>query len=182
MKYIIWTLITILTLLINSCSNKPSIEELEKFAATETYPKDVYLENVQVKKAMVIVAHDDDMCAMAGTMSKLSNSGWDIKVLSFITDDVSRNEHHVKACQHIGCEAGFINLHSHQYRNDLDTVRYSWMPIPSERFDSVFNKDIVANELIRLIKNFAPTVIFTIDDQMGGVWSSRSYFYYKTSS
>ena len=46
---------------------KGKLKELKSFVATESYPSDVFLDTVKNKRALIVVAHDDDDCAMAGT-------------------------------------------------------------------------------------------------------------------
>ena len=65
----------LLFLTIIGCNEKPTIEELKKFAATESYPNDVFLDTTSNKKALIIIAHDDDDCAMSGTIAKLTANG-----------------------------------------------------------------------------------------------------------
>src|SRR5207244_2670431 len=62
-----------------NCSHKPTKEELKRFAASEHFPPDKYLDTVTNRKALVILAHDDDDCAMAGTICKLQKAGWQIE-------------------------------------------------------------------------------------------------------
>lgn len=60
-----------------------NIKDITQFAPTETFLNDTLLQNIEPKRAMIIVAHDDDMCGMAGTISKLNKDGWEIAVVSF---------------------------------------------------------------------------------------------------
>jgi len=45
-----------------------TIEDLKKFVATETFPTGSFLDTVSNKRAVIIVAHDDNYCAMSGTI------------------------------------------------------------------------------------------------------------------
>lgn len=58
------------------CSSAPSLEELRHYAATENFPFDTYLDTVSVKRALVIVAHDDDDRTMSGTLHGSTRKGW----------------------------------------------------------------------------------------------------------
>ena len=49
-----------------SCKTKVSVSTIQQFAATESYPNDNYLDTVSNKRALIISAHDDDDCFMAG--------------------------------------------------------------------------------------------------------------------
>ena len=63
-----------------SCKETLTPEYLKKFAATESYPADSFLDTLTNKRALIIVAHDDDDCAMAGTLVKLKSQGWTITI------------------------------------------------------------------------------------------------------
>src|ERR1700733_8033409 len=69
---------------------------LSRKAPTEIYPDDNYLASVQQKRAVIIVAHDDDAASTAGTISALCQAGWNIKELCFYnttndTEAIDRN-------------------------------------------------------------------------------------------
>ncbi|MCB0401753.1 MAG: PIG-L family deacetylase [Flavobacteriales bacterium] len=156
-----------LTLLVLGCRDSISIDELRIYAPTESYPEDTYLSTVAEKRALVIGAHGDDDVIMAGTIAKLKADGWIIKRIMFRSEepgDVSRMA--TSKIIHNGFE--FIELGGKAYRNDMDTVQYPYMPIPKERFDQVFERQEIADELITKINRFQPTVIFTLDHEMGG--------------
>jgi LmbE family N-acetylglucosaminyl deacetylase len=144
------------------------MKELKLLAPTETYPKDTFLQNVSEKRAMVIVAHDDDASIMSGTIAKLHMEGWNVRLLSFCDADKDRNKRHLAAAEHITTTAGFLDVSSVDYRNDLDTTKQAYMPFPKERFDLIYDKTSARKKLIDSITVFNPTVIFTLDDQMGG--------------
>ena len=80
-----------------SCKN---IKDITQFAPTEIFPNDTLLQNIDPKRAMIIVAHDDDMCGMAGTISKLNKDGWEIAVVSF-SKSPERNAAQILACRNI---------------------------------------------------------------------------------
>lgn len=144
-----------------SCAKRESIHQ---FAATETYPEDTILQNISSKRAMVVIAHDDDMCAMSGTMSQLNKKGWEIAVVSF-SRSVAQNEAHKKACAHVLNTVHFVDLKPSQYRNDPDK---GYHPIPKTAFDTVFNQSIIIEKYLDKIQSFNPTVIFTLDNEIGG--------------
>src|SRR6188474_3893197 len=52
-------------------------------APTEKYPIDNYLLSEADKKALIIVAHDDDMASSAGTIALLCKNGWLIREMCF---------------------------------------------------------------------------------------------------
>ncbi len=143
------------------------IESLRQYAATETYSEDTILRNIPNKRAMIVIAHDDDMCAMAGTVSKLNQQGWEIGVMSF-SKTPERNAAQVKACSSILDTVLFVQMSEHQYRNDLDGKILPYVAIPKETFKEVFNTAEVEAEYLKAIHQFQPSVIFTLDDEMGG--------------
>ncbi|HRE98056.1 MAG TPA: hypothetical protein PK637_14905, partial [Flavobacteriales bacterium] len=76
MKSGITLLVCLLHPLLVLSKEKVKLSDLEKFAPTEIYPEDVFLDTTTNKRAMVIVAHDDDDCAMSGTLFRLKQKGW----------------------------------------------------------------------------------------------------------
>ncbi len=159
------TFFAILTLSIISCSNKPTIEELKIFAATESYPEDSNLDTISNKRALIIVAHDDDDCMMSGTAAKLTANGWTIKQLSFELHNMPGENINPA---HIICEGSEKILEDGIYRPGEDTVKYPYMPIPYEEIKKQFLHEKVANALIAQINEFNPSVLFTLDNIKGG--------------
>tara|TARA_Y100001978_G_scaffold19448_1_gene15335 strand:+ start:767 stop:1663 length:897 start_codon:yes stop_codon:yes gene_type:complete len=150
-----------------SCKTSITEEEISKYAATENYPTDPYLEKIESKKAMVIIAHDDDMCCMTGTLSLLNKKGWDIRVLSFPqTED--RNTAHIRACSNILDTVTFFNLKHTEFRNDIDSTEKLYRAVPIILFEKIFNYEIVERELLKEVNSFNPSVIFTLDNKIGG--------------
>ena len=155
----------VLTMIIYSCSDVPSLEELNKFAATETYPEDVYLDTVANKKALIIVAHDDDDCMMSGTIAKLTANGWTIKQLSF---EGHKSPGEDRNAAHIICEGSEQILEDGLYRPGVDTIKYPYMPITYEDIKKQFLHEKVTAALITRINEFNPSVLFTLDNIKGG--------------
>ncbi|HKK38177.1 MAG TPA: PIG-L family deacetylase [Cryomorphaceae bacterium] len=148
-----------------ACTEKPTVEELKLFAATETYPVDTYLDTVSNKKALIIVAHDDDDCAMSGTIAGLTEKGWSIKQLSLQSHINPATE---KNAAHLICEGNELILEDGFYRHGLDTMNNAYVPIPYEEIKKQFLTDKVADALIKKINAFGPSVIFTLDNEKGG--------------
>ena len=146
-----------------SCSR----EDVRPYVPTETFPNDTTLESISDKKAMVVIAHDDDMCAMSGTMSKLSREGWEIGIVSMSAGS-ERDAAQRKACESFSDTVIFINLSKKELRNDVDNPEPPYYAFPKDSFDLVFNVDIVAQMYAHEINTFDPTVIFTLDNKMGG--------------
>jgi LmbE family N-acetylglucosaminyl deacetylase len=141
-------------------------EDVTKFAPTESFPNDSILPTISEKRAMVVIAHDDDMCGIAGTISKLKKQGWKLIVLSFPQTE-ERNTAHRIAGNAILDSVTFFSLKPSQYRNDLDKNDKLYQAIAKENFKHIFNQPIVESELIRRVKGFNPSVIFTLDNEIG---------------
>ena len=167
MKTKSWIIITIISIIVVSCSEKPTIEELKKFAATETYPSDTYLDTVSNKKALIIVAHDDDDAAvMSGTVAKLTAKGWKIKQLCFVPNKSDDNSIGYPAT--VICEGNELILEDGDYRFGLDTNKHPYMPIPKGRMQKEYKTQRITNAIIKKVNDFQPSVIFTLDNEIGG--------------
>ncbi|GAB4187556.1 MAG: hypothetical protein OHK0057_23950 [Thermoflexibacter sp.] len=165
MKKVKVFLLAILVVFFQFCKDKVTIEHLRKFAATETFPTDIFLDTVSNKKALIIVAHDDDDCAMSGTIAKLTKYGWIIKQLSLqshILLTMGRNP------AQIICQGNEIILKDGYYRIGLDTMKNPYLPIPYKKIKEQFLTDKVTNEIIKKVNDFKPSVIFTLDNEKGG--------------
>jgi LmbE family N-acetylglucosaminyl deacetylase len=165
MKNISLFLFSVLFIFITACNEKPSIEELKKFAAIENYPNDAFLDTVSNKKALVIVAHDDDDCAMSGTIAKLTANGWEIKQLSLQSHILPKTG---KNPAPIICQGNELILEDGYYRKGLDTMKVPYLPIPYSEISEQFLTDKVALAVIDRVNEFNPSVIFTLDNIKGG--------------
>ncbi len=144
-----------------------SSENITQYVPTETYPSDTSLQAIEDKRAMIVIAHDDDMCAMSGTISLLHKQGWKIAVISF-SKTPERNLAQIKACKNILDTVLFVNLSPQEIRNDKEEYRRSYYAFPKDSFAYVFNKNRIENEYLVQITQFKPTVIFTLDNAIGG--------------
>ena len=138
------------------------------FTPSETFPEEHFSSDSGNKRAMAIVAHDDDICAMSGTLSKLKSQGWTVRQICFESGAPTRDQTHVAATKNIMNEAGFINLEGERYRHSQDSLEYAWMPFEKEQFDQVFNREKTAKGVIQAIRDFQPEIIFTLDSDIGG--------------
>ncbi len=150
--------------------NKGRRDDITQFAPTsqEVYPTDTILQSIEIKKAMIIIAHDDDMSAMSGTISKLNKEGWEIDVLSFHTEN-EREKAQIVACRTLLDRVIFFDLNYSQWRLDLNERKQEelYLPIEKEKFAITFNQKIVENELIKRVNIFNPSVVFTLDNKVG---------------
>ena len=155
--------IVLIITLIFSCKIR---EDVTPYAPIETYPDDIILQSIKNKKALIVTAHDDDMCGMSGTMSKLNRAGWEIKHIVLSGFDAKREQAHINAGKYVLDSILFMNLLG-KCRNDLDTVEFAYRAIPKNRFNTIYNYAIVEPELIRLINDFGPSVLFSMDNEIG---------------
>lgn len=178
MKVKLWFILVFVFSLVG-CSGKPSIEELIKLAANESYPADNYLDTVSNKKALVIIAHDDDDCIMSGTIYKLKKSGWKIEQWSLTTFPIKNgNKTHPSE---IICDGNHPILEDGHYRNKnhYDSTLALYMPIPREYIDTIYETKKVSSSLILKINSFQPNVIFTLDNVIGGYGHPDHIFLYQ---
>ena len=112
--------LVVLILTITACHNKPTVEELKKFAAPETYPEDTRLDTLVNKRALIIVAHDDDDCMMSGTIAKLTANGWTIKQLCFEIHNIPGEDRNPA---YFICDGSEKILEDELYRPGEDTVK-----------------------------------------------------------
>lgn len=141
-------------------------EDVAAYAPTETFPDDTILRGLSHQKAMVITAHDDDMCAMAGLMSSLHKQGWKIVSLCIRNQDASRNAAHERACKNLIDSASFFDFTHAQMRKD--SAEFTYDAIPKHQFTATFDHQLVQQELIQKVNRFQPSVIFTLDHEIGG--------------
>lgn len=158
-------ILVVLISTIAACTYKPTVEELKKFAATEIYPEDTYLDTLANKRALIIIAHDDDDCIMSGTIAKLTANGWAIKQLSF---EVHNTPGENRNAAHIICDGSEKILEDGLYRLGADTMKYPYMPIPYEEIEKQYLHEKVAAALIARVNEFNPSVLFTFDNIKGG--------------
>lgn len=159
-----FALIVLLSVVLISCK---VVEDVTPYAPIETYPDDTQLGLITEKRAMIVIAHDDDMCLTSGTVSKLNKEGWEIRVLS-LSLSADRNAAQVKACGFILDSVLFFDLEGATHRNDLDTVKFAHRPIPKSEFEEIFNTELIQQQIIQQVNDFQPSVIFSLDNEIGG--------------
>ncbi|MGJ3234844.1 PIG-L deacetylase family protein [Marivirga sp.] len=158
-------LIVFLTISLLGCQEKVTTEQLKTFVAVETYPNDVFLDTLSNKRALIIVAHDDDDCAMSGTIAKLSANGWKVRQMSLKRHVLSETG---KNPAEIICEGNELILADGYYRIGLDTMSTPYLPIPYEKIKEQFLTEKTAHAVIEKVNDFKPSVIFTLDSEKGG--------------
>jgi LmbE family N-acetylglucosaminyl deacetylase len=146
---------------------------LLSYRPTEVFPKDEYLTNVKVKKALVAVAHDDEMATFSGTLAILESEGWEIDFLCFYQGDKSYEIDKMREAEAENATK-ILNFSKSNfiYKDMVDptftTNRKRYEALPYDSFSHQFYVDSVRNTLLEIVKLSNPTVIFTLDDSIGG--------------
>lgn len=149
---------------------------LKSLTPKETYPDDKYLETEPNKTALIIVAHDDDMAGSSGTITKLCKEGWQIREMCFYQQgglyaakDSLKNPVRKQCLQRVAAIQGLAGVFpvDFNFRNDMQTEK-SYLPMPYEQFAGNFKLDSLKYYIETFISTYNPSVIFSLDDSMGG--------------
>ena len=140
------------------------------FSPRENYPIDTYLSTTEHKKALAIVAHDDDLSFFAGTFASLREAGWEVDYVSFYKGKKDNYEMLRKGeLKKVGEIQRFTNLHMVDFEFLVNTtVKKSYMPVPYEAFEQHFKMDSLRTIIREIILESQPSVIFSLDDVIGG--------------
>lgn len=157
-----------IALLFSACSEKPTIADLEHFAPPESFPDDTYLDSATVKKALVIIAHDDDDCFMAGTIYKLKANGWQVEQWKLVDTPLEEGATSHPADVIYTSQKTLLEDGHFRNTNPNDSTRLPHLAIPKEQFAAIFETEKVTKALLEKVNAFKPTVIFTMDHEMGG--------------
>lgn len=145
-------------------------------APTEKYPTDNYLLGETDKKALIIVAHDDDMATSAGTITLLCKNGWQIREMCFYQQgglyfkkDSIKNPIRKQSLQQAVILQGLQGADpvDFNFRNDMETEK-SYMPMLYSQFAANYKLDSLTKLIAVYIEKYKPSVIFTLDSLMGG--------------
>ena len=158
--------IVIILLVLSVLAIGAHLSYVYSMSADEKYPADTYLSSSIPKRALIVTAHDDDAYSFSGTVLQLVKQGWEISQVSFkrINDLEKNNERFLDIAKAEGLKE--VSLLDLVYRKD--TSHASYMPFPYTDFPKVFNADTVYSALAAHIERFRPTVIFSLDDVIGG--------------
>lgn len=174
MKRIIRILIVIIVIALLAITGH--LLYLKTLAPKETYPDDTWLASASNKTALIIVAHDDDMIGSSGTISMLCNNGWQIREMCFYQQrglyaqkDSLKNPVRKKDLQTAATLQGIksVSTIDFNFRYNMDT-KEAYMPMPYSAFSKSFMIDSLTGYIARYIEQYKPSVIFTLDDVMGG--------------
>jgi len=140
---------------------------LSRKAPKETYPDDTFLDTLKEKRAVVIVAHDDDAIGIAGTVSQLCTSGWNVKELCFYNTDtdaakiarIQQRQEDVSTVKQIEGLADFVYFNI-PFRKVTNLSGPEYMPLTKEEFDKQYDTDTLRYYIRRFIDDNKPAVIF----------------------
>lgn len=163
------TLLLLSILLLQSCLT----QKLEHLAPVEIYPDDTWLQAQANKKALIIVAHDDDAISSAGTISMLTTRGWEVHMLCFyhdIPENINRNLQRQQDVQQAIAVQGIrsITFHTLNYRAHHTAYPTLYAYVPESMRDSIYQMDTLTQLIQQFIEQHQPSVIFTLDDVIGG--------------
>jgi LmbE family N-acetylglucosaminyl deacetylase len=149
---------------------------LTTLSAKEKYAADSYLSAELNKTALIIVAHDDDMVGSAGTITLLCKSGWKIRERCFYQQggfyfkkDSARNPVRKADLQRVTAIQGLAGVDpvDFNFRNDMENEK-AYMPMPYDKFAENYKEDSVTAYIAEYIAQYRPSVVFTLDNIMGG--------------
>lgn len=149
---------------------------LSTLAAKEVYPSSKWLQTAANKTALIIVAHDDDMVGSSGTIAMLCSQGWVIREKCFYQQgglyfkkDSAKNPLRKQALAKVAALQGMqgVDPVDFNFRNDMNTEQ-SYMPMPYSDFVRNYKTDTLTAIIAAYVQRYRPSVIFTLDDKMGG--------------
>ena len=163
--------IGIVVILLGFCAVAANIIYLFTLTPKEEFPEDTYLKNEPNKTALIIVAHDDDALVFSGTTALLAANGWDISFMCFYTDQYRPEDNRTRKLemQKVLEIEGLKNLELIDFTitKSLETINNPWMPIPYDEFQEKLEVDSLKMYVLKAIKKYNPSVIFTLDNEIG---------------
>ncbi|MCC6410737.1 MAG: PIG-L family deacetylase [Saprospiraceae bacterium] len=143
---------------------------LHHLASADIYAEDTFLSQTTNKNALIIVAHDDDAISMSGTIAYLTKNGWNVRELCFYQGwkdkDAVRKIDLERAAELLGMQG--VEHYDIELRKNREKIEKPWLPVPVNQFDSLYNKEIAFGHIQDFINKYQPSVIFSLDDMMGG--------------
>jgi len=135
----------------------------------ENYPEDKYLQNEENKKALIIVAHDDDAVLFSGTTSLLAAKGWDVNFLCFYTHLHRPEDNPIRKLEmkHVAEIQGLNCLDLIDFAIERDKTEQGWMPIPYDEFSEHYKIDTLRLYIYESIAKHDPSIIFILDNVIG---------------
>lgn len=149
---------------------------LSTLSAEEKYPTDTYFGSATNKKALIIVAHDDDIVGSTGTLAQFTSAGWKIRQLCFYQQagiyrekDARKIPFRKAALQKAAEIQGLEGVDPVDFNFRKDTlVERPYMAMPYDSFAINYQIDSLRSIIANYIKTYQPSVIFSLDDSIGG--------------
>ncbi len=145
-------------------------------SAREKYPADTFYTSAPDKRALIIVAHDDDIVSSTGSLIQWTRAGWKIRQLCFYQQAgiyrekyARRNPLRKKALQEAAAIQGLEGVDPVDFNIRTDTLgQRPYMAIPYDSLAFNFQIDSMRKVIANYIELHRPTVIFSLDDSIGG--------------
>ena len=145
-------------------------------SAKEKYPADTFYTSAPDKRALIIVAHDDDIVSSTGSLIQWTRAGWKIRQLCFYQQAgiyrekyARRNPLRKKALQEAATIQGLEAVDPVDFNIRTDTLgQRPYMAIPYDSLAFNFQIDSMRKVIANYIELHRPTVIFSLDDSIGG--------------
>jgi LmbE family N-acetylglucosaminyl deacetylase len=139
------------------------------------FPEVQFPENLE-RNALVILAHDDDACAVTGLIDKLTSEGWKLDFATFYLDEndgYRPREIPVrkKELETFSTRFGISALYMPTFKmrkGNLDTIPELYMPVAYSEMPHAFEVDSLEAIISNYIEKSRPSIIVSLDDQMGG--------------
>ena len=147
---------------------------IHSFSAEENDPQDGYLLSEINKNALLIVAHDDDIIGCTGTLKILSENGWNIREMCFyqledtrFKKDSIKNPIRKKDLKRAASIQGLSGIDPVDFNFRDFAMEKTRFPIPKDSFTQKYDIDSLARYIEDYIANYRPSVIFTLDNEIG---------------
>lgn len=143
---------------------------LKSLSESDSYPLDSFLQSQTNKTALIIVAHDDDAIAMSGTIALLCSNGWEVRKLCFYQGWKNKESFRQRDLKNAANLLGMasVEYHNIELRKNPQNIEKPWLPIPFNDFKNAYKTDTALYHIDNFIKTYNPSVIFTLDDIIGG--------------
>jgi LmbE family N-acetylglucosaminyl deacetylase len=172
-KFIRWTLAL---LLIVALAIGVHLYSLSTKSAKEKYPADTFYTSAPNKRALIIVAHDDDIVSSTGSLKQWTRAGWKIRQLCFYQQagiyrekDARRNPLRKKALADVAAIQGLEGVDPIDMNFRKDTLQQRpYMAMPYDSLEHNYLIDSMRSVIASYIELYRPTVIFSLDDSLGG--------------
>ena len=137
------------------------------------------------KKALVIVAHNDDWYGNAATAKFLTNLKWDVNAFYFspTLNQIEHPDRELLGLESANKVKGLFDLCEFSRLDQtlrFDSIKTHLLNYPYHKFIDIYKTDSVKSVILDLIERFQPSVIFTLDDSIGLYGNSDHVFVSQT--